>query len=105
MSLPPYLSSDASGCLIAIKAQPRARETAIVGLHGHELKVRIAAPPVDSAANEALVEYLAELLGCGRRQVALARGTASQHKVVRVTGMTAVEVAARLAQAGAPGGS
>ena len=103
MSLPSYLSSDANGCLLAIKAQPRARETAILGLHGNELKVRIAAPPVDSAANEVLVEYLVELLACGRRQVSLARGAASQHKVVRVTGMTAVEVAARLVSAGAPG--
>ncbi len=105
MSLPLYLTSDASGCLIAIKAQPRARETAIVGLHGSELKIRIAAPPVESAANAALIEYLAESLHCGRRQLVLARGATSQHKVVRVTGLTADEVAARLRQAGAPGGS
>ena len=56
MELPPYIVVESDGCLISIKAQPRARETSIVGMHGAKLKVRIAAPPVDRAANDALVE-------------------------------------------------
>jgi len=92
MELPPYIVVESDGCLISIKAQPRARETSIVGMHGAELKVRIAAPPVDSAANDALVEYLAATLGCGKRQVILIRGATSRHKVVRVVGVEVPEI-------------
>lgn len=92
MELPPYIVVESDGCLISIKAQPRARETSIVGMHGAELKVRIAAPPVDSAANDALVEYLATTLGCGKRQVILIRGATSRHKVVRVVGVEVPEI-------------
>lgn len=102
MKLPVYLQSEPGACLVSIKAQPRAKSTTIAGLHGTELKVRIAAPPVDSAANEALVEYLAEIVGCGRRQVALARGAASQHKLVRITGVDVELVVRGLKMAGAP---
>jgi uncharacterized protein (TIGR00251 family) len=92
MELPPYIVVESDGCLISIKAQPRARETSIVGMHGAELKVRIAAPPVDSAANDALVEYLAATLGCGKRQVILIRGATSRHKVVCVVGVEVPEI-------------
>ena len=92
MELPPYIVVESDGCLISIKAQPPARETSIVGMHGAELKVRIAAPPVDSAANDALVEYLAATLGCGKRQVILIRGATSRHKVVRVVGVEVPEI-------------
>lgn len=101
MKIPVYIAVEPGGCLISIKAQPRARETAIVGMHGAELKVRIAAPPVDSAANDALVEFLADTLRCGKRQVILTRGVTSQHKVVRVAGVEVAEVIRALQAAGA----
>lgn len=101
MKVPVYIVVEPAGCLISIKAQPRARETAIVGMHGTELKIRIAAPPVDSAANDALIEFLADTLGCGKRQLILARGASSQHKVVRVVGMEAAEVVRALQAVGA----
>jgi len=63
---------------------------------GEELRVKVTAPPVDSAANEALIRFLAERLGCGRNKVELVRGQTSRHKVVRVHGMTAEEVARRI---------
>ncbi len=100
MGLPSYIAAESGGCLLTIKAQPRARATAFAGMHGGALKIRIASPPVEGAANEALVEFLADLLGCGRRQVAVARGATSPHKVVRITGMDAATVAARLVAAG-----
>jgi uncharacterized protein (TIGR00251 family) len=103
MGLPSYIAAESGGCLLTIKAQPRARSTAFAGMHGGALKIRIASPPVDGAANEALVEFLADFLGCGRRQVAVARGAASSHKVIRITGMNAPEVAARMALAGISG--
>jgi uncharacterized protein len=61
------------------------------------LKVKVTAPPVDSAANEAVLRLLAGALDCPRGAVQLVRGAASRHKQVRVTGLAAEAVAAKLA--------
>ena len=95
-SLPPYLRVTNQAVVLSIKAQPRAGRTEIVGLLGSELKVKVAAPPVDSAANEALMEYLSERLKCPRRAVILVRGQTSTHKQVAVHGLTAEQIAERL---------
>jgi hypothetical protein len=68
----------------------------VAGLHGDEIRLRVAAPPVDGAANEAVVELLAEQLGVPRSAVELAAGVAARHKVVLVAGVTAAEAALRL---------
>jgi uncharacterized protein YggU (UPF0235/DUF167 family) len=60
------------------------------------LKIKVTAPPVDSAANEALVRLLAEVLDCPRSAVQLVRGQTSRHKVVFVQGMTGAAVEAKL---------
>ncbi len=83
-----YLTSDAAGCLMALKIVPRASRTEWAGLAGVEAKLRIKAPPVDGAANEAVLEFVAETLGCHRRQVQLVRGLTSRHKLVRIIGVT-----------------
>ena len=100
MDLPAYITAEKDGCLVSVKAQPRARSTAFAGTHGSALKIRIASPPVDGAANEALVGFLADFMGCGRRQVAVVRGATSPHKLIRIAGMPAALVAAKLAAAG-----
>ena len=93
MSLPGYLRPVRDGVSLAVKAQPRASRTEIAGIHGLELKVRVAAPPVDSAANEALVEFLAHRIGCPRRSVVLVRGETSTHKQFVVHGVDAATIA------------
>ncbi|NBV24210.1 MAG: YggU family protein [Proteobacteria bacterium] len=95
--LPPYLRSQPDGVFLAVKVQPRASRNEIGGLHGTELKVAVTAPPVDSAANQAVVEFLAEALGLPRRAVTLVRGQTSRHKVFRLDGITAETAAAKLA--------
>jgi uncharacterized protein (TIGR00251 family) len=97
MSLPPYLRADASGVWLAIKAQPRASKSEIGGAVGNELKVKVTAPPVDSAANAAIVELLADLLDCPRGAVRITRGQKSAHKTIQITGLTPEAVAVRLA--------
>ena len=72
-----------------IRVQPRASRTELVGLHGDSLKVRLAAPPVDGAANEALVRFLADALSVPRTHVELLSGHAGRRKVVEITGITA----------------
>jgi uncharacterized protein (TIGR00251 family) len=71
----------------SVRVQPRASRSEIVGLHGDALKVRLAAPPVDGAANAALVELLAEALGVSRRSVRIVAGALSRGKIVEVDGV------------------
>jgi len=97
MPLLPCLRSQSDGLFLAVKVQPRASRNALVGLHGEELKIAITAPPVDSAANEAVGEFLAETFGLPRRAVTLVRGQTSRHKVFRLDGLSAEAAAAKLA--------
>jgi len=63
------------------------------------LRIKVTAPPVDSAANEALIRLLAEALDCPRNRVELLRGDTSRHKVVKLHGLSAEIVAAKLTPA------
>jgi len=94
--LPGYLKVQNDVVLLHVKAQPRASRNEIGELLGNELKIKITAPPVDSAANEALVKFLAERLGCARGAVQLARGQVSRHKVFAVRGMDAAAIHQKL---------
>lgn len=78
----------------SVRVQPRASRTGVEGLHGDALKVRVNAPPVDGAANEAVVEVLAEALGVPRRAVRIVAGDSSRTKVVEVDGVSAEAVQA-----------
>jgi uncharacterized protein (TIGR00251 family) len=71
----------------AVHVQARATRSEIVGLHGDALKVRLSAPPVNGAANVALVELLAEALGIPRHCVRIVSGVTSRGKVVEVDGV------------------
>lgn len=70
--------------ILTLHIQPGAKRTEAVGLHGDALKIRLAAPPVDGAANSALVEFLAEIFDVPRRQVTLKQGLGSRRKVVEI---------------------
>ena len=66
--------------VVAIHAQPGAKRTEVAGVHGEALRIRIAAPPVEGRANEALVEFLARLFEVARRDVVLVAGETSRQK-------------------------
>ena len=100
MTTPPYLRAQPAGTVLAVKVQPRASANEFCGEQGGELKVRVTAPPVDSAANDAVVRFLAETLGCSRQRVELMRGETSRHKLILLHGWTPSEAAARLAAGG-----
>ncbi len=91
-----FLTAHTDGVLLAIKLQPRAATNEIGEPLGAELRVRVTAPPVDAAANEALLRLLATTLDCPRGQVELVRGPTSRHKVVKVYGVTMAGVLQRL---------
>lgn len=96
VAFPPFLKAHAEGVCLAVRVQPRAPVNAIGEPMGNELRVKVTAPPVDAAANEALIRLLAEKLDCPRRDVELVRGHTSRHKLIRVRGLAAAEVLKRL---------
>ncbi len=87
----------AEGVTFAIKVHPRAKKNAITGEVGHSLKVALTAPPVDGRANEACIEFFANLLKVPRYSVTIASGASSRNKVVRIAGLSGEEVKKRLA--------
>ena len=86
----------ADGVTFAVKVQPRARRNAIVGELGEALKVALTAPPVDGRANEACVEFFADALRVSRSSIVIVSGQSSRNKVIRVIGITAVQLRERL---------
>ena len=96
--MPPatFLRETAGGTLLSVKLQPRASKNEIGEPLGNELKIKVTAPPVDAAANQALIELLAATLGCSRGKVELIRGQTSRHKTVMLHGFTAAEVLKQL---------
>ena len=76
------------GVRLRVHVQPRAASSELCGLHGDALKVRLNAPPVDGAANAALVELLASVLGVPRRAVRVVAGSASRAKTVEIDGVS-----------------
>ncbi|HEV2291874.1 MAG TPA: DUF167 family protein [Gemmatimonadales bacterium] len=87
--------------LLRLYIQPRASRTEVVGLHGDAIKVRLAAPPVDGAANEELVRSLAEALDVPRGAVTLVAGASGRRKQVQVDGIDVSFATRRLLGPGA----
>ena len=85
-----------SGATFSIRVQPRAKRNAIVGEMGDALKLALIAPPVEGKANAACIAFLADLLDVPRSSITIAAGETSRNKVIRVSGLTAVQVATRL---------
>lgn len=78
--------------------QPRASTTELAGTHDGLIKIRIAAPPVENAANLALIDFMARRLGIAKRDVRVVSGAASRRKMLEIEGVTAETVSAILAQ-------
>ena len=86
--------------LISVKVIPRSKKNSVEweSGEGERLRVRLTAPPVDGAANEALVGFLAERLGVPKRQVVVVRGATSRQKVVEVAGVSLEDVKIKLSR-------
>jgi uncharacterized protein (TIGR00251 family) len=94
--LPGFITAQTDGVSLAIKLQPRASMNKVGEPQGPELRVSVTAPPVDAAANEALLRLLADTLDCPRGAVELVRGQTARHKIVRIHGATPVAILAKL---------
>lgn len=91
-----FLQEHKDGALVRVHAQPRASRNAVAGVHGDALKIAVQAPPVDSAANEALREFVAELFGLPRARVTLRAGETSRKKTFQLHGLSLSEAAKAL---------
>ena len=86
------ITNAVGGAAFAVRVVPRAKKIEIAGAQGNALK----APPIEGAANEALIDLLAERLGVRRSQVEIVAGLKSRVKMISVTGLTPAEVQERL---------
>lgn len=76
----------------SVRVQPRASSDSIAGVHGTALKIRLTAPPVDGAANEHLVNFLAGIFALPRRAVKILAGESSRSKIIEIEGVTERDV-------------
>jgi len=88
-TLCPHMTSSAR---IAVYVQPRASLTELAGLHDGCIKIRLAAPPVDGAANAALIAFVAERLGIAKQHVRLVSGHGSRRKVLEIEGLSLADI-------------
>lgn len=94
-----FLTTKSEGALLQIYVQPNATKTRLVGEHDARLKIALQAPPVDGAANEALVEFLAQLFGVPPKKIELVNGLKGRRKSVLIRGILENEIRTHLAGA------
>jgi uncharacterized protein (TIGR00251 family) len=87
------------GATFSVRVQPRAKRNAVTGVMGDALKLALTAPPVEGKANQACVKFLADLLDVPRSSITIAAGETSRNKLIRVSGLTAAQIALRLSSA------
>lgn len=86
------MSDGKKSCHLKVILSPRAKASAIVGMQGDDLKIKIAAPPVDGAANLALVKFLAKTLNLSQNNISLIAGQTGRRKIVKIEEMTEEEM-------------
>src|SRR6478672_11218123 len=91
------IQESAKGITFAVKVHPRARNNAITGAVGDALKLSLTAPPAEGRANQAVIEFFADLFAIPRASVTIASGETSRNKVVRIAGLSRAAVEQRLA--------
>jgi uncharacterized protein len=90
------LGTHSLGVRIEMRVIPRASKNAIEGIRGGRLLVTVTAPPVDRAANAAIVEVVSKAMGLPKRDVTIVAGDRSRNKSIVLSGLTATEVGRRL---------
>ena len=91
------ITATATGTFIRLRVQPRASRERLEGVRDGQVRLRLTAAPVDGAANAACIAFLAKLLDISRASIQLQAGEKSRDKLIHITGLTPVQVAAALA--------
>lgn len=84
------------GAVFVVKMHPHAKKNAITGVVGDALKLAVTAPPVDGRANDACIEFFANLFLVPRSSVTIASGETGRRKVIRIAGLSADELRRKL---------
>lgn len=95
-----HIREKSMGLEIPLHVQPRARREEMAGLYNGAVKLKITAPPVDDAANRAVIEFFASRLAVSRSQIHIVSGLRSREKILRIENMTLEEFRRRLPDAG-----
>ena len=90
------LTSHGDSVHLPIRVIPRAGRTAVAGLRQDAVLIRLASAPVDGAANDELIAFVATLLGVPKRQISIAHGERSRTKRVAITGLTVAQIESKL---------
>lgn len=90
------ITATATGLRLGLRVVPRAPRSAVEGVRAGRLLIRVTAPPVDSAANEAVVAVLASALDLPRRTIRIVAGASGRNKTVEIAGLTEAQLRARL---------
>ncbi len=91
----PALTTTSDGVAFRVKCRPGSPSTRERGLHDGALRVDVAAPPEDGAANDALIRWLAKTLGLPRASISISAGASSREKSLRISGITKADAEAR----------
>ena len=83
---------------LSVRVQPRASRNVVMGWNGDTLKVKLTAPPVEGAANDACLDFLAKLFDVSPSRLAIVQGQRSRNKVVRISGLSKDELHERLSK-------
>lgn len=78
--------------ILSVRIQPRSSKNSFTRMEDGSLKIRLTAPPVDGAANEALVKFLSDILSIGKSQIEIISGHTSREKRVKLSGMSEADV-------------
>ncbi len=90
------ITPGAAGVCLEVQVQPRSSRNQVVGEQDGRLKIKLTAPPVEGEANQALVNFLAQLLQIPKKNVKLLKGESSRHKLIEIIGVTETELIAKL---------
>jgi uncharacterized protein (TIGR00251 family) len=96
MTVLPVIHSRGSSVRLDLRVSPRASKNAIDGVRDGRLVVKVTAPPVDAAANDAVIALLADVFDVSKRQIAIVIGATGRSKTVELSGISADAVRARL---------
>jgi uncharacterized protein len=85
-----------AGLVVRLHVQPRAKRCEITGVHNEALKVKVTAPPIDNAANRAIIEFFSTLLGLSKSDLQILAGGKSRDKTLQIRGLSLAEFLARI---------
>ena len=85
------VSETGGGLTVRLHVLPRAKRGELAGLHNGALKVKVMAPPVENAANRAVIDFFSELLGISKSNLKILAGNKSREKVLHIKGLSIVD--------------